>query len=343
MTEKRIKDLQRLLKKEKLDALAVSRPLEQAFLTGFAMDGYMMLVSRNEAWAFMSKMLLDHFRSKVDFVNASVSENLLESVTAKVKENRFRKTAFEPAAETYLRGRFWKKSGFSEITGLTAGLRAVKQGEEVSILRRSCNIAAHAFRIIKPRIKPGRTELSVARELEDVMQSMGAKGPSFNLIVGFGPDSALPHHESSQRPLKKNETVLLDFGCVYNGYCSDLTRTYFMGKPDEEFKKIYSLVEAAQEAGVKKVRAGVCAREVDKICRDHIAQAGYGQYFIHGTGHGVGLEIHEAPTLNTKSVEVLKAGMAVTVEPGIYLYGKFGVRIEDSVLVKNNGCEILTK
>lgn len=343
MHEKRINELQTLLKKEKLDALVVSRPLEQTFLTGFDMSGYVMLVSRNEAWAFMPRMLLEHFRSRVRFVNAAASDNPLEAVKARVAENKLKKTAFEPATETYLRGMFWKKSGFSEIRGLTAGLRAVKKGPEVSILRKSCRIAAEAFRIVKPRIKPGRTEISVARELEDVMQRMGAKGPSFNLIVGFGPDSALPHHETSDRPLKKNETVLLDFGCVYNGYCSDITRTYFAGKPTAEFKKIYAIVETAQKAGLKKVKAGVNASAVDKACRDHIADAGYGQYFIHGTGHGIGLEIHEAPTLNSRSAEVLKPGMAVTVEPGIYLYGKFGVRIEDSVLVGRNGCEILTK
>ena len=339
----RIKDLQELLKKEKLDALVVARPLEQTFLTGFAMDGYLLLVSRKEAWAFMPKMLLDQFRSKVGFVNASSSENLLESVLAKVKENKLRKTAFEPATETYVRGQFWKTSGFSEIRGLTAGLRAVKKTEEIAVLRESCRIAAKAFRIIKPRIKPGRTEIAVSHELEDIMQAMGAKGPSFNLIVGFGPDSALPHHESSERPLKNNEAVLLDYGCVYNHYCSDITRTYFHGRPTEEFRKVYAIVDAAQKAGVKAVKAGVPARDVDKACRDHIAAAGFGQYFIHGTGHGVGLEIHEPPTLNTRSAEVLRAGNTVTVEPGIYLYGKFGVRIEDSVLVKKGGCEILTK
>ncbi|HBB67063.1 MAG: hypothetical protein A2X28_05465 [Elusimicrobia bacterium GWA2_56_46] len=341
--EKRLKDLQRLLKNEKLDAMVLSRPLEQDFLTGFRMDGYVLLVSRTEAWAFMPKMLLDHFRSKVDFVNASSPDSLLEAVVSKVKDAGLKKTVFEPETETYLRGRFWLEKGFSEFRGLTAGLRSMKEGEEISILRKSCHIAARAFRIIKPRIKTGRTELSVSRELEDLMQAMGAKGPSFNLIVGFGPDSALPHHETSARPLGKNEAVLLDFGCVYDGYCSDITRTYFHGRPDAEFKKVYSIVEAAQKAGVKKVGAGAAASDVDKACRDHIADAGFGQYFIHGTGHGVGLEIHEAPTLNTKSKETLRAGMAVTVEPGIYLYGKFGVRIEDSVLVKKNGCEILTK
>ncbi|MFA6433675.1 MAG: aminopeptidase P family protein [Elusimicrobiales bacterium] len=340
--EKRLKDLQRLLKKEKLDAVVLSRPLEQDFLTGFRMDGFVLLVSRTAAWAFMPKMLLEHFKSKVAFVNASAPESPLEAVISEVRAGKLKKTVFEPETETYLRGRFWRKNGFAEFRGLTAGLRAVKEGEEISVLRKSCRIAARAFGLIKPRIKTGRTELSVSRELEDLMQAMGAKGPSFNLIVGFGPDSARPHHETSDRPLKNNEAVLLDFGCVYNGYCSDITRTYFHGRPDAEFKKVYSIVAAAQRAGLGKVRAGVKAVEVDRACRDHISDAGFGQYFIHGTGHGVGLEIHEAPTLNTRSGETLRAGMAVTVEPGIYLPGKFGVRIEDSVLVKNGGCEILT-
>ncbi len=341
--EKRLHDLQCLLKKEKLDAIVLSRPLEQVFFTGFRMDGMVMLVSRSSAWAFMPKMLLDQFKSKVSFFSAAAPESLLEAVILKMRDGKFKKTIFEPETETYLRGRFWRKKGLSEFRGLTAGLRLVKEGEEISILRQSCRIAAKAFGIIKPRIKTGRTEVSVSRELEDIMQAMGARGPSFSLIVGFGPDSALPHHDTSARPLGANEAVLLDFGCVYNGYCSDITRTYFHGKPDKEFKKIYSIVEAAQKAGVKKVRAGVKAAEVDKACRDYISDAGFGQYFIHGTGHGVGLEIHEAPTLNTKSRDTLRAGMAVTVEPGIYLPGKFGVRIEDSVLVKKGGCEILTK
>ncbi len=341
--EKRVRDVQHLLKKEGLDALVVSRPLEQDFLTGFRMDGYIMLISRREAWAFMPKMLLEQFREKVAFVDASAPDNLLEAVVSRARASKLRKTAFEPGTETYLRGTFWKKQGFVERGGLTALLRSVKEGEEISILRRSCRMAAKAFTLVKPRIKSGRTEISVSRELDDIMQAMGAKGPSFNLIIGFGPDSALPHHESSDRPLRNNSAVLLDFGCVYNGYCSDITRTYFHGKPDAEFKQVYSIVEQAQKAGVKKVKAGVRAHDVDKVCRDHIAAAGFGEYFIHGTGHGVGLEIHEPPALNTKSKDILRAGMAVTVEPGIYLHGKFGVRIEDSVLVKKNGCEILTR
>ncbi|HOW89547.1 MAG TPA: aminopeptidase P family N-terminal domain-containing protein, partial [Elusimicrobiales bacterium] len=187
--KKRLSDLQRLIKKEKLDALVVSRPLEQEFLTGFRMDGYVMLVSGTEAWAFMPKMLLEQFRSRVPFVSASSPDNTLEAVLSKVREKRLRRTAFEPGTETYLRGSFWKKSGFIERGGLTASLRSVKEGSEISALRRACRIAARAFRLIKPRIKSGRTEISVSRELNDLMQAMGASGPSFNLIVGFGPDS----------------------------------------------------------------------------------------------------------------------------------------------------------
>jgi len=340
---KRIRDLQGLLKDEKLDALVVARPLETAFLTGFSMDGYIMLVSRAGAWAFMPKMLLEQFNSKAPFVKAASCDNTQEAVISKVKEQKFKKTAFEPETETYLRGRFWAKRGCLEKKGLTASLRLVKEGEEITALRRSCRVAAAAFRRIQPRVKTGRTELSVARELEDFMQAKGAKGPSFDLIVGFGPHSALPHHESSERRLKNNEAVLIDFGCVYNGYCSDMTRTFFHGRPPAEFLKVHAIVAASQKAGVKAVKAGVKARLVDKVCRDYIADSGYGQYFIHGAGHGVGLEIHEAPTLNAKSEETLKTGMTVTVEPGIYLIGRFGVRIEDSVLVKKSGCEILTK
>lgn len=339
---KRIRDLQRLLVQKKLDGLVLGRKLETSFLTGYNQDHVLMLVTRRDAFAFMPKMLLADFEAKVGFVKASAPDALQGSVVEKAGELSLKKVAFEPETETYVQGGFWKKKGFTEQSGLTAGLRLVKEGEELAALRKSCQIAARAFGIVKPRIKTGRTERSVYRELEDTMQSMGAVGNSFSLIVGFGPNSALPHHETSDRKLKKNETVLMDYGCVYGNYCSDITRTYFHGRPTEEFRKVYSIVLASQKAGLKAVRPGAKTRAVDAACRDHIADAGYGQYFIHGTGHGVGMEIHEAPTLNPRSGETLRAGMTVTVEPGIYLNGRFGVRIEDSVLVTGKGCEILT-
>ncbi|HCC48140.1 MAG TPA: Xaa-Pro dipeptidase [Elusimicrobia bacterium] len=341
---KRIKDLQQLLKQSKLDALVVTRNLDAGFLTGYHMDDYLLLVSRGAAWAIAPQMFVEDIKVRAPFVETAVPAGSFEQAVLDLcKKHKLRKAAFDPEYETYNRGNFWRKNGFAEKGGLLGSLRAIKEGEEASDLRKSCRIAARAFGLIKPRIKTGRTELSVYRELEDIMQAMGAKGPSFNLIVGFGPNSALPHHITSERKLRNNEAVLLDYGCVYNHYCSDITRTYFHGKPTEEFNKVYATVARSQKAGLAAVRGGVSAMSVDKACRDVISDAGYGQYFIHGTGHGVGLEIHEFPRLNTKFQAVLRPGMAVTVEPGIYLHGKFGVRIEDSVLVTKAGCEILTK
>ncbi|MCK5582860.1 MAG: aminopeptidase P family protein, partial [Elusimicrobiales bacterium] len=226
---------------------------------------------------------------------------------------------------------------------LTAFLRLTKKGAELKAVRKACHIAAKAFDIIKPKIKEGRTEISVARELEHIMQLMGATGPSFDTIVAFGPNSALPHHETSTRVLKKNEAVLIDYGCVYDFYRSDRTRTFFYGKADAEFKKVHAIVAASHRKGIKALKSGIKASTIDKICRNEIMDKGYGEYFIHGTGHGVGDEIHEEPRVNAKSKYVLKEGMVLTVEPGIYLNGKFGVRIEDTLLVKKNGYEILTK
>ncbi|HNW43640.1 MAG TPA: aminopeptidase P family protein [Elusimicrobiales bacterium] len=340
----RIKDLQHMLKQDKLDGLLMGRTLEIGFFSGFHLDDCAMLVTRSGAWVFMPRMFVEQFRATTDCAAAVACDgSAADGALARVKELKLKRAAFEPDAETYPRGTAWRKGGVLEHPGLTGALRAVKQGSEIETLRRSCRIAAKAFGLVKPFIKTGCTELSVYRRLEDIMQDMGAKGPSFNLIVGFGPDSAMPHHETSGRRLKNNEAVLIDYGCVYEHYCSDITRTYFHGKPTEEFKKVYAIVAASHKAGLAKVRAGVKARDVDAACRAVIADAGYGQYFTHGTGHGVGLEIHEFPRVNTRSEAVLGAGMAITVEPGIYLHGKFGVRIEDSVLVTKTGCEILTR
>ncbi|HNT96871.1 MAG TPA: aminopeptidase P family protein [Elusimicrobiales bacterium] len=341
--EKRLRQLQALLRKNKLDALFVSRPLEAGFLTGFHLEGCLLAAGKDDVRAFLPKMLFDHFRSVVPFVKAEASDDPAGSALAFLKEKGWRKTAFEPEAETYLGGTAWRKKGLSEFGGLTASLRQCKEGDELAAVRKACAIAAKAFRIVKPRIKAGRTETSVALELEDVMQSMGATKTSFATIVGFGPNAAMPHHETSERRLKKNEAVLIDFGCVYKNYCSDMTRTFFYGKPDAEFRKVHAIVQKSHDLGIKAVRPGVSTIAVDKVCRDHIADAGYGQYFIHGTGHGVGLEIHEPPRLNTRYKGTLRKGMIVTVEPGIYLHGRFGVRIEDTVLVTGAGREILTK
>lgn len=338
----RMKEFQRCLSGNGLDAYVISGTLELGFLTGFHLDGCMMLAGRKRVWVFLPEMLLEHFKSEVDFCEAVSSDNLAVSIIKKAAGEGFKKVGFDSDNETFMRGMLWKKHKFNEKPGLISSMREVKKGREIESLKKSCRIAAKAIKVMAGRIRPGRTERSVSLELEDLMQEMGAKKSAFDIIVASGSNSALPHHVTSGRVIKKNEPVLVDFGCVYEFYHSDCTRTFFMGRPDGEFRRVYSIVKKSQKAGITKVKSGVKARDVDKACRDVIAGKGYGRYFIHGTGHGVGLEIHESPRLYVKSKSVLRSGMTVTVEPGIYLPGKFGVRIEDPVLVTAGGCEILT-
>ncbi len=330
---KRIKDMQSLLCDKKLDAFLVSQPKEIYFFSGFHQDRTALLITKNRAFAFLPKMFLDHFKQTASFIEPVLYDNYHQQIVSFIKKERLKNAAFDPSSETYSEGKFWVSNGFKEFPGLVSSLRMAKQGEELENIKKACKIAARTFELIRPRIKTGVSEIEVANEMEYIMKKMGASEKSFDLIIAFGENSALPHHETSQRKLKNNEPVLIDFGCVYSRYCSDMTRTFFHGRPTEEFLKVYSLVEKAQKQGVAACVNGRKGREIDAVCRDIIAAGGYGQYFIHGTGHGVGLQIHEDPYLNTKGETVLKEGMTVTVEPGIYLYGKFGVRIEDTVLV----------
>lgn len=338
----RMKEFQGCLSGNGLDAYVVSGTLELGFLTGFHPDGCMMLAGRKSVWVFLPEMLLEHFKSEVDFCKAVSSDNLAVSLIKKAAGEGFKKVGFDSDNETFRRGTLWKKHGFVEKPGLISSMREVKKGREIESLKKSCRIAAKAIKAMAGRIRPGRTERSVSLELEDLMQEMGARKSSFDIIVASGPNSALPHHVTSGRVIRNNEPVLVDFGCVYEFYHSDCTRMFFMGKPDEEFRLVYSIVEKSQKAGIAKVKPGVKARDVDRACRDVIAGKGYGRCFIHGTGHGIGLEIHESPRLSAKSKAVLRSGMTVTVEPGIYLPGKFGVRIEDSVLVRGDVAQRLT-
>ncbi|MEK7794541.1 MAG: M24 family metallopeptidase, partial [Candidatus Hydrogenedentota bacterium] len=190
----------------------------------------------------------------------------------------------------------------------------------------------------------GLPEQELAAMFEFAFKKRGASGPSFDTLALFGPRSSLPHGSPGRRALEKGDIILLDFGCRCAGYCSDLTRTYTFGTIiDRWFETVYAVVKDAQQAALKAIKSGASCRDVDAVARDRIKDAGYGDYFGHGLGHGVGVEIHEAPRLNPRSDAVLEEGMVVTVEPGIYVPGRGGVRIEDLVVVTQSGCDVLTK
>lgn len=216
-------------------------------------------------------------------------------------------------------------------------LRAIKDADEIELLAQAEAIGDKAFAHILDFLRPGLSERQVALELERYMQDLGATGAAFESIVASGPRSAMPHGVASERILGKNEFVKMDFGCVYKGYCSDMTRTVVLGKADAKQKEVYSIVLEAQEAALAEIKAGITGREGDALARDVIVANGYGDNFGHGLGHGVGLAIHESPRLSLLSDTLLAVNNIVTVEPGIYLPDWGGVRIEDMVVVEDGG------
>jgi Xaa-Pro aminopeptidase len=228
--------------------------------------------------------------------------------------------------------------------GLVEALRVVKDDTEVEALRMACAAADRAFAdlVAHNGLRPGRTEKEVARELEQRMLDHGAAGPSFESIVATGANSAVPHHRPTDAVLRRGDLVKMDFGALVDGYHSDMTRTVVLGRAADWQLEIYQLVADAQAAGRAALAPGADVREVDAAAREVIEQAGYGEQFVHGLGHGVGLEIHEAPALSRLGDGKLAAGMAVTVEPGVYLAGRGGVRIEDTLVVRDTAPELLT-
>ena len=225
---------------------------------------------------------------------------------------------------------------------LIESLRAVKDEEELDAIRRACAVADRALERLAEGPFVGRTEAELAWDLERFLREGGASGVSFEVAVGSGPNGALPHADPGERRVEPNELVVVDWGCVVDGYCSDCTRTFATGGLDDEAVEVYELVRDAQMRAVEAVRAGATGRDVDEVSRVSIREAGYAEAYGHGLGHGVGLLVHEAPALRPESHDTLVAGNVVTVEPGIYLPGRFGVRIEDLVAVTEDGCEVLT-
>ena len=228
-------------------------------------------------------------------------------------------------------------SSFIEI------LRLIKDRNEIEKIKTACKISKKAIEHSEKKLKIGITEKEIADELEYFLRRCGAEKSAFDIIVASGKNSDNPHHKPTNRKIQKNDIVIIDLGCVYEDYNSDLTRTFFLGKINKIAKKIFEIVKAAQKKALNVIKDGVSCKEVDFAARNFINKNCFGKYFIHGTGHGVGIDIHEEPSVSAKTEAILKAGMVVTVEPGIYIPDRFGVRIEDTVLVTKSGCEVLTK
>jgi Xaa-Pro aminopeptidase len=222
-------------------------------------------------------------------------------------------------------------------------MRAVKDAEELVLIRRAGGIASDAFQHITEKIQEGVPEREIALEMEFFMKQNEADALAFDIIVASGKRSALPHGKAGAKRIEKGDLILIDYGASFQGYHSDETCTVVLGSPSSEQKKIYQIVKEAHDKAVELVRPGIPIQDVDRAARDHIRQSGYGDYFGHGLGHGVGLAVHEDPTVNSENQDLIQEGMVFTIEPGIYLPDWGGVRIEDMVLVTSEGAEVLTR
>ena len=258
----------------------------------------------------------------------------------------FASVGFEAAHVTYLQHQQYRGAIGAEllpITGVVEAERRVKDATEVDAMARACAIADQALAEVAPTLGDGLTEAQVRNRLELRIRELGASGPSYDTIVATGPrNAALPHHRPTDTRVEHGHTVIIDVGALVDGYHSDMTRTFVIGDPSPLQRELYELVLAAQVAGVAAVRPGLPVSELDAVCRGIIADAGYGDWFTHGTGHGVGLLIHEDPFVNRVGDAILQVGDVVTVEPGVYREGFGGIRVEDLVVVTREGCRVLT-
>jgi len=335
------------LDERKLDAMLVSALPNVRYLTGFTGSNGMVLVHRGGAVLFTDPRYAIQASRECDCRVKVSGGPMLPDVAAAAARHRFRRIGFERARVTYdavetLRTRLPLRASLEPVAVWIERLRMVKSAGEIARLRRSAETNCRAFEAAARRARAGMRESDLAAEIEYRMRRLGAEKPAFETIVTAGARSALPHGSPTAAVLQPRDLVMVDMGAFQDGYASDMTRMLYVGTPGPKVKRLYAAVREAQQAALDTVRAGIAAGAVDRAARRVLESHGLGARFVHSTGHGLGLEIHEPPRLGKGEKLVLEEGMAVTVEPGAYLAGFGGVRIEDTVVVTARGCEVLT-
>lgn len=346
MKKVKLEQVRRKLLEQELDAILVTSPYNRRYMTNFTGTAGVAIITQTEA------LFITDFRYTTqateeakEFTVIEHSGLLLDEIATQLSMHRVANVGFEADDMTYDQYKIYEakiNAKLVPLNGFFASLREIKTLEEIHILEEAAKMADDAFEHILTVIKPGILEIDVANELEFFMRRKGATSSSFDTIVASGWRSALPHGVASQKKIETGELVTLDFGAYYKGYCSDITRTIAVGDVNDQLKEIYDVVLEAQKLGVANIKAGMTGKEADDTTRDYITKKGYGQYFGHSTGHGIGLEVHEGPSLSQRSSTVLRPNMVVTVEPGIYIPDVGGCRIEDDIVITEDGNRIIT-
>ncbi|WP_232504354.1 M24 family metallopeptidase [Pseudothermotoga elfii] len=317
------------------------------YLSNFTGSFSVLLINREKQFIITDSRYFEQAKQQTDFKLVEFRNSSLIGTIHSVLNQEFKAKTIGLEFQRISHSVFEKLSSeidakFVPIDSMIDNLREVKDEREIELIKKAVEISERAFLKTIEIIKDGITEKDIAAELEYNMKKSGADGIAFETIVISGPRTSLPHGRPSNRKISLNEPILFDFGASFNGYCADITRTIFFGKPDDEFRKVYQTVYDAQSLALQNGNSRMTGKQLDFIAREHISKNGYGQYFGHGLGHGIGIEIHESPRVSSSNENLLPAGSVVTIEPGIYLEGKFGVRIEEDVVVRSNALEKLT-
>ncbi|GGK02622.1 peptidase M24 [Lentibacillus kapialis] len=338
--------LRRKLQENNLDAILITSPVNRRYMTGFTGTAGIAVVSLYDARFITDFRYIEQANDQIsEFKVVEHKELIHQEIKKQLKQMDVKRVGFEKEHVTFSTYEQYNKTFEAElvpVSGFIEELRLIKSENELGILKQAARIADDAFEHIQGYIKPGVKEVDISNELEFFMRKQGATSSSFDIIVASGYRAALPHGVASDKEIKSGELVTMDYGALFNGYCSDTTRTVAVGEINDELRDIYDTVLEAQIRGVDGLKPGITGKEADALTRDYIKERGYEGYFGHSTGHGLGMEVHEGPALSFRSDKEMEPGMVVTVEPGIYIPNVGGCRIEDDIVITEAGSERLT-
>lgn len=337
---KRILEIRKLLDEKNFDSILIKSKTNKKYINALTGSGVKVLITKNEVYEIMDGRYINEAKSyKNDFiiVEHSQGNDYIKEINKIIKDQGLKNIAVEGnqiLASEYIR---MKDLGFDVklLKDELEYIRRIKDENEISLVRKACEITDYIFNEAIKDIKIGMKEYELSAYIQYLALKNGASAMAFDTIIASGVRGAMPHGRPSNKQFQYGEAITIDFGIVYDGYQSDMTRTVFIGEPHGEIKKIYDIVKSAQEIGVKSIKRGIMAKEVDAIVRNYIEEQGYGKYFTHGLGHGMGIGEGEFPVLNAKSETILQDGMIMSCEPGIYVPNIGGVRIEDDVVIEN--------